>query len=137
MGERTYAESFATSASPGTQCDHRPDHRVLRRRSPGSRPGFAESAYARAVALELDADRINHERERRFEVTYRGRVVGAYRVDFLVDGKVVLELKSVERVERVHAAQALAYLRITKCRLALIVNFNVDVLKDGIRRVVL
>ncbi len=100
-------------------------------------PGLPERAYSRAVALELQIAGIRYDRERALEVRYRGRVVCVHRVDFIVAGMLVLELKSVERLESVHTAQALTYLRISGICAALLINFNVAVLREGIRRVIL
>jgi GxxExxY protein len=105
-------------------------HRVLG-------PGLPERAYSRAVGLELEADGIPFDRERRFEVIYRDCVVCTKRVDFVIDNQLVLELKAVERLDPVHTAQALTYLRLARLRAGLIVNFNVAVLQEGLRRVIL
>jgi GxxExxY protein len=70
-------------------------------------------------------------------IDYRGHPVGAYRFDLLVEGSVLVEVKSADKFERIFLAQVLTYLRATGCRLGLIVNFNVPVLKEGIKRVAL
>ena len=70
-------------------------------------------------------------------IAYRGQLVGAYRLDFLVEDAVVVELKSVERLEYVYVSQMLTYLKATGKRLGLVLNFNVPVMKAGVRRVVL
>jgi GxxExxY protein len=70
-------------------------------------------------------------------VNYRGHPIGAYRYDVLVEGAVLVEIKSVDRFDRIFLAQVLTYLRATSGRLGLIINFNVPVLKEGIKRVVL
>jgi GxxExxY protein len=100
-------------------------------------PGLIESIYARAVALELRAQGISFERERSIPVHYRGEILCYQRLDLLVGGQLVLELKSVERVDSIHVAQVLSYLRVAGLRLGLLVNFNVPILKYGIRRVIL
>ena len=70
-------------------------------------------------------------------MTYRGRAVGEYRLDLLIEDAIIVEVKSVDRFEPVYVAQILTYLKATGKRLGLIINFNVPVLKDGVRRVVL
>jgi GxxExxY protein len=101
-------------------------------------PGLLESAYQECLGRELSLRDIPYEKEKPFPVEYKGvRVDCGYRVDFLVAGQIVLELKSVEGVLPVHEAQVLTYLKLAGCRLGLLVNFNVPVLKDGIRRFVI
>ncbi len=105
-------------------------HRVLG-------PGLLESAYQECLARELTLRVIPFEKEKPFPVEYKGvRVDCGYRVDFLVGDQVVVELKSVEGVLPVHEAQVLTYLKLAGCKLGLLVNFNVPVLKDGVRRFV-
>jgi GxxExxY protein len=100
-------------------------------------PGLLEGVYARALAIELESRGISYETERLIPIAYKGQPLGDYRVDVLVGGRLILELKAVERLLPVHVAQMLTYLRMTKCRIGLLVNFNVEVLRGGIRRVVL
>jgi len=71
------------------------------------------------------------------EIRYLGKIVGTGRADMVVDGRLVLELKSVESLLPLHMAQTLSYLRIMNQRLGLLINFNTPVLKDGVRRVIL
>ncbi|MEA3309316.1 MAG: GxxExxY protein, partial [Chloroflexota bacterium] len=81
---------------------------------------------------------IEFEKEKPLPINYKGeRIECGYRLDFLVEGKVVVELKSVDGIHPVHEAQLLTYLRLTGCRVGLLINFNVPVLKDGIKRRVL
>jgi GxxExxY protein len=96
-----------------------------------------EIAYQRAVAIELEARGISYESERRVPVFFKGQVVCHHRIDLVVDDRLVLELKAVERLAPVHSAQAIGYLRAAKLRLALLVNFNVPSLAGAIRRIVL
>ena len=100
-------------------------------------PGLLENAYLRSLCVELAHKRIPFERECALPLVYRGVSVGEYRLDLVVDRKVVVEVKSVLRMEPVFAAQVLTYLRITGLRVGLLLNFNKGVLKDGIKRVVL
>ena len=96
--------------------------------------GHPESAYQNALALEFDARGIQYAAQHRFELVYRGRKVGEGVLDFLVKG-VVVELKSVEALAPIHTAQVIGYLRATKVKLGLLINFNVKLLKDGIKRI--
>ena len=90
-----------------------------------------------ALSIELASAGLQFLRQVECPVNYRGHPIGAYRYDFLVEGSALVEIKSVERFERIFLAQVLTYLRATGCRLGLIINFNVPVLKEGIKRVVL
>jgi GxxExxY protein len=98
-------------------------------------PPYSEDIYEEALAMEFDVRGIKYARQHKVEVTYRGRVVGTGRVDFLVEGQVVLELKTVDQFAPIHTAQALSYLKTTGCRLGILINFRTKLLKDGIKRV--
>jgi GxxExxY protein len=100
-------------------------------------PGLLESIYARAVRMELEARDIRVEAEKVIPVHYRDRLLCNQRLDLFVDGRVVLEIKSVDALHPIHMAQVLNYLRIAGARVGLLINFNVPVLKWGIRRVIL
>ena len=99
--------------------------------------GLLESAYQTALCVELAHSGILFERERIVPLEYRGVRVGDYRPDLIVEGIVVVEIKSVLRFDPVFTAQMLTYLRITGLRVGLLLNFNKSVLRDGIKRVVL
>jgi GxxExxY protein len=98
-------------------------------------PGLLESAYDGAFRHELAHQRLQFLRQLDCPITYRGHLVGAYRLDFLVEDAVVVELKSVERLEYVYVSQMLTYLKATGKRLGLILNFNVPAMKAGVKRV--
>jgi GxxExxY protein len=101
-------------------------------------PGLLENTYQECLARELSLRGIPFEKEKPLPAEYKEvRVDCGYRLDFLVDGSVVVELKSIEAILPVHEAQVLTYLKLTGCKLGLLVNFNVAVLKEGIRRLVL
>jgi GxxExxY protein len=100
-------------------------------------PGLLESVYPRAVAMELEERGISFAMEKALRVTYRGRLLCHQRLDMFVDGRIVLELKSVDLLHPIHVAQVVSYLRLTGARLGLLINFNVPMLKQGIRRIVL
>jgi GxxExxY protein len=100
-------------------------------------PGLNETVYARACRLELDARGISYDSEYSIPIHYRGHLLCHQRLDLLIDRRLVLELKSVDAIHRVHIAQVVSYLRLASVRVGLIVNFNVDLLRYGIKRVVL
>jgi len=98
-------------------------------------PGLLEAAYEDCLSHELSLMGIAHERQVALPVIYKGvSVAAAYRLDLLVEGRLVLEIKSVDRLMAVHEAQMLTYLRLSGLRLGLLMNFNMAVLKDGIKR---
>jgi GxxExxY protein len=99
--------------------------------------GLGERAYARACCVELEFRRMSFEVEKSVPLTYRGRLLCQHRIDLFVERQVVVEIKSVDQIHPVHVAQVVSYLRLTGARVGLVVNFNVPVLKQGIRRVVL
>jgi GxxExxY protein len=100
-------------------------------------PGLLESAYEACLAYELADRALTFERQKGLPVTYRGvKVDCGYRIDLLVEGLMVVELKAVEKLEPIHEAQLLSYLKLSGCRVGLLINFNVKMLKQGIRRMV-
>ena len=100
-------------------------------------PGMNEGVYVRACRLEFEANGISYDSERAVRIRYHGKLICTQRIDLLVENQLILEAKSVDRIHPIHVAQAVSYLRATGLWLALVMNFNVDVLKRGIRRVVL
>ena len=100
-------------------------------------PGLLEAIYSRAVALELTAAGIKFECEKPYAVMYRGEKLCEQHLDFVVEGQLVLEIKSVESLASIHHSQVLSYMRVSGMRAGLLINFNVVVLQDGIRRKVL
>ena len=100
-------------------------------------PGLLESAYEEAFCHELSCRKIPFERQKPVPVLYKNiKLHCGYRLDLLVDRLVIIEIKSVQRIERVHEAQLLTYLKLFNIWLGLILNFNVSVMKNGIRRIV-
>ena len=101
-------------------------------------PGMLERAYERCLALELLQRGLKTERQKLLPLTYKAQILNCgYRLDLLVEDAVIVEVKSIESLERVHVAQLLSYLRFSGCHVGLLVNFNVAWLtRDGIRRVV-
>jgi GxxExxY protein len=100
-------------------------------------PGLLETPYKRALALELVYQGLQVEVNRRIRLVYRGDEIGDYFADLIVENTVVVEIKSVSRLEPVFTAQVVTYLRLTKLRVGLILNFNAPKLIDGLKRVVL
>src|SRR5262249_47346735 len=100
-------------------------------------PGLLEVIYQRAVALEFEASGIRFEREKQYPVRYRDRPLYVHSLDFVVDNRLVLELKAVERLHPVHTAQVISSLRAAKLNVALLINFNVATLAQGIKRIIL
>jgi GxxExxY protein len=106
-------------------------HRVLG-------PGLLESAYEECLAHELSERHISFERQKPVPVVYKDcRLECGYRMDFLVNGKVVVELKSIDALAPVHDAILLTYMRLSGSSVGLLINFNVTSLRQGIRRLVL
>ena len=97
-------------------------------------PGLLEVIYSRAIGLELTAAGIAFEREKAYPVTYRGELLCEQHLDFVVGRAIVLEIKSVELLAPVHHAQLLSYMRVSRLRVGLLMNFNVAVLRDGLVR---
>ena len=105
-------------------------HRVLG-------PGYLESTYEDALAIELRRLGIDHDRQHHFNLEYKGECVGQGRVDLLVANQLVVELKAIDAIANVHQAQVLAYLKALDLHLGLLINFNVPLLKDGVKRIIL
>ncbi len=105
-------------------------HRVLD-------PGLLESVYQKCLGRELELKGISFQEEVPLAVEYKGlKFNSAHRLDMLVENKVLLELKAVEHLLPVHEAQLLSYLRLAEKKLGLLINFNVPVLRSGIKRIV-
>ena len=100
-------------------------------------PGFLERSYQRALSIELRIRDIPHRIESPVCLEYKGESIGEGRIDLLVGEKLLVELKTIDAIAEIHEAQALAYLKATGHQLALIINFNTPVLKDGIKRIIL
>ncbi|MBW4556136.1 MAG: GxxExxY protein [Trichormus sp. ATA11-4-KO1] len=100
-------------------------------------PGFLEEVYQEALIIEFFRRGIPHECEKWVTVNYKGHEVGKGRLDFLIANYLIVELKAVQNLAPIHEAQVLSYLKITNYPLALLINFNVPLLKDGIKRIIL
>ena len=99
-------------------------------------PGFTEVMYRRALCRELARRQIPFEVEVTFHIDYKGDAIGELRLDLIIDDRLLVELKAVERLTSVHTAQVISYLRASGLILGLILNFNVAALHQGIKRVV-
>ena len=100
-------------------------------------PGLLESSYQVCLSRELTLRGLCWIQQQKVPLHYKGvRVDSAYRVDFVVEDRLIVEVKSVEVLESIHRAQLLTYLRLLRVRHGLLINFNVDILVRGIRRVV-
>jgi GxxExxY protein len=101
-------------------------------------PGLLESAYQRALEHELTLRKVRFEAQKVCPVTYKGLVLeDAYRLDLLVEDKLVIELKTVDTFADVHEAQVLTYLKFSGCHVGLLINFRTRLLKNGVRRLAL
>jgi GxxExxY protein len=101
-------------------------------------PGLLESYYEQAMGIEMESRGIKFQRQPVVPVFYKNILLdGQFRLDFLVENKIVLELKSVEVMNPVYQAQILTYMKISKAKLGLLINFNVPLIKNGIKRFVL
>ncbi len=101
-------------------------------------PGLVESIYEKSLAVELEKRAIPFKRQVKLELNYKGVLLNDdFRLDLIIGDKVIVELKVVRELAPIFEAQLLTYLRLTKCRVGLLMNFNVPVLKDGIKRLVL
>ncbi len=100
-------------------------------------PGLLESSYEECLARELSLRKILFEKQRPLAVEYKGvHLDCGYRLDFLVENLVVVELKAIDAIQPIHEAQLLTYLKLGGWNVGLIINFNVSILKNGIRRMV-
>ena len=100
-------------------------------------PGLLEENYEKALCRELELSGLRYQRQVKVPMVYKGTEIGEYRVDLIVEDKVVLENKSVERYDPIFEAQELTYLKITNKRVGLLMNFNSRFMKDGIKRFIL
>ena len=100
-------------------------------------PGLLESAYEEALAYEFELSRINFERQKEIRLKYKGKDMGIHRIDFLVEGEVILELKATEQINKIYEAQVLTYLKAMKKRVGLLINFNIARLREGLKRLII
>ncbi|MDE2858318.1 MAG: GxxExxY protein [Chloroflexota bacterium] len=99
------------------------------------RPGLLERIYENALCIELTKRNIRYTQQRPIAAKYKGQIVGDLFLDLLVEGRVVVELKSVKELTPIHEAQLIAYLKLANIKAGLLINFNVLTLKKGVRRI--
>ena len=100
-------------------------------------PGLLESTYEECLFYELNKFELSVEKQKALPLIYEDvKLDIGYRIDIIVEGKFIIEVKSVAELNDVHLAQLLTYLKLSNCKLGLLINFNVKLLKDGVRRVV-
>jgi len=98
-------------------------------------PGLLESAYEMCLCRELDLRQISFERQKPIPIAYKGiKLDCGYRADLVVDGRLLIEIKSVDAIAAIHEAQLPGYLKLGRWQIGLLINFNVQLLKSGIRR---
>lgn len=103
----------------------------------GMGPGLFESVYEEVLAYELVNQGLEVERQKTIDIEWDGIKLGAgFKADIVVNGKVILELKSVDKIQPVHQKQLQTYLKLTGLKLGLLINFNERLIKDGIQRIV-
>ncbi len=100
-------------------------------------PGLLESIYENALCFELNQINVKYEKQLKIPIVYKGLSLGECRLDILVENEIIVEIKAVDRHDRVFEAQMLTYLKVTGKKLGLLMNFNVPVLKNGIKRIIL
>ena len=101
-------------------------------------PGLLESAYEACMIHELKCRDLLVEHQKELPIRYKNLTVECgFRLDLWVEGKVIVEIKAIDRFHPIHEAQLITYLKLTGCKVGLLINFNVKVLKDGIKRKVL
>jgi GxxExxY protein len=100
-------------------------------------PGLLESAYESCLLWELRQKNLKVESQVPVPIRYKGlNLEAGYRIDLLVQDKIIVELKSIEKIQPIHIAQVLTYLKMTELKMALILNFNVELMRSGIKRIV-
>ncbi|HPV57195.1 MAG TPA: GxxExxY protein, partial [Tenuifilaceae bacterium] len=101
-------------------------------------PGLLESAYEECLYYELNKIGLKVEKQKALPLVYKKvKLETGYRIDLIVENSIIIEIKAVDSLSDIHLAQILTYLKLSNCKLGLLVNFNVRHLKDGIKRVVL
>ncbi|MFM7022488.1 MAG: GxxExxY protein [Flavobacteriales bacterium] len=100
-------------------------------------PGLLEKAYTECLFHELKKSGLSVEKEKTMPLIYDGiEIESGYRIDLIVENRVIIELKAIDQIIDIHVAQTLTYLKLSKCKLGLIINFNTSLLKHGIKRII-
>lgn len=100
-------------------------------------PGLLESIYEKALCYELEQKGLRFKTQVMIPIVYKGSSLGEHRIDLIVEDSIIVELKAVDKLMPVYEAQLLSYLRLTNMKLGLLINFNVEVLKRGVKRMIL
>lgn len=102
-------------------------------------PGLLESTYERCLCYELEKNNIKYSSQVKLPILYDGKlkIEEGYRIDILIEDKIILELKAIESLKRIHEAQLLTYLKLSNKKLGFLINFNEELLKRGIKRYIL
>ncbi len=100
-------------------------------------PGLLESIYENALCIELNNKDIEYKRQVKKEILYKGVRLGYHRIDLIIEDTIIIEIKAVDRVDKVFHAQLLSYLKITGKKVGLLINFNESTLQRGIKRMIL
>ena len=100
-------------------------------------PGLLESIYEEALEYEFELRGIHYERQKEIGLRYKGKEIGRHRIDFLIENQVIVELKAVEALNKIYEAQLLTYLKAMHKRVGLLIDFNVERLKAGIKRLII
>ncbi len=100
-------------------------------------PGLLENIYEEALAYEFELRSIRYEKQKEIGLKYKDRDIGKHRIDFLAEDQVVVELKAVGTMHKIYEAQLLTYLKAMGRKVGLLINFNVEMLKDGIKRMIM
>lgn len=101
-------------------------------------PGLLESIYEECLCIELQRRKISYQRQKEIDIEYKGtKLEDKYRIDVLVNNMIIVELKACNELAPIHDAQVLTYLKLTGLKVGLLINFNVPVLREGIKRLVM
>ena len=100
-------------------------------------PGLLENVYEEALSHEFKLRNIAYERQKEISLKYKGKDIGKHRIDYLIEDEVIVEIKAVETMNKIYEAQLLTYLKAMNKRIGLLINFNVERLKDGIKRLII
>lgn len=100
-------------------------------------PGLLEGIYEEALSHELYLRNTKYERQKEISLTYKNVSVGNHRIDLLVEDKIIVELKAIESFHPIHEAQIITYLKATNKKIGLLINFNVGLLKNGVKRIII
>jgi len=100
-------------------------------------PGLLESVYDKAMCYEINAKGMQFQNQLVVPILYKGTILGEHRIDMIVENEIIVELKAVDRMDPVFKAQILSYMRMTNKKLGLLINFNVPILKQGLKRMAL